>query len=223
MDNEIIKRIEPIEKELSGIKEELHKQNKEKEPIEVHLKDKAEFIRYSDKVSNCSLLKLIKFNKLVIGDRINIQWNHYFDPTFVIVNIDNDCRYYLMPINNLDILPMHHDDNWEDFGDIDIKNELFRFKCSFDVYVNSKNHNDNRIITLASKEDIFDEDKAFPYFKTLFKEGREMYLKEFGNKSAFWLKSWRSTEFAYASSYGDCGYTYAPIFLGFRPLIILGE
>ena len=83
--------------------------------------------------------------------------------------------------------------------------------------------------TLASKEEIFGDEKSFPYFKALFKEGREKYIKEFGKYSTFWLRTvyfrirTAPPYFDLIDNIGEFYYNDASASRGFRPLIILED
>ena len=129
-----------------------------------------------------------------------------------------------MPTANLDVVPMHPD------------NCYWKCTCYEDSYMRKDTLGDfeeyfssiagmnleNFEATLASKEELFSKEKAFPYFKALFKEGKETYIREFGNDSTFWLRSEESMFFTAVNYCGDCILDECDYSLrGFRPLIIL--
>ena len=185
MSDKIVERIESIEKELIGIKEELHKQNNEKEEPIVHLMNEAKLLIYDMHTTYQDIPHFLKLKFMHIGDKIAIPMKNYI-LELVIVNIESNVdRYYLMPTNNIDVRQMHHEDCYIAFENTDMDKYLYyEFRETFFTNINRPHMLD---VTLASKEEIFDQDKAFPYFKKLFKEHR--FVEEFGHRSIFWLRS----------------------------------
>ena len=208
---ELISSLEDI---ISKLKEE-EKEIEQQQEVTIP----GNFIGYFNKDNQVSSFKLFNMSAQ-IGDELIIGSDKY-----VVVNKVYQTmkvpRYYLMPKYNLDVVQMHHNDNWTCFEDTDM------YQKTIPAYFQSIKENIDRYdsvkATLASKEDIFDEEKAFPYFKALFKEGREKYIREFGKDSYFWLRSVvSSTYFAGAGSYGGSSGSYASHSYGFRPLILIG-
>ena len=240
MDNEIVKRIENIEKELICIKNEIKNNNEPKAPFG----EDAKVVIYNKSKFKRCLHAFLKEESVHIGDKVAIPMKNYIlELVIVDIRFDNTnqiYKYYLMATNNIDALPMDSSDHafrkFVEFKDTDMHNKyLPRFMKELLPQITAVNGYIGylTIATLASKEEIFDEDKAFPYFKVLFKEGVITFIREFGHDSYFWLRS-NTTSNNFLND--DCSYfhvvtnnglcrlhTIRDLSIGFRPLIILGE